>query len=375
MKSYTELSQPQKESFLSTQTRQAPQGAVQMTEKTVSFIVPAYNAEKCIKKCLSSFVSDDGTVSDELEVIVVNDGSTDGTEETAAEFVSKYPDAFFLISKKNGGHGSAINTAVQKARGRYIKVVDADDWVLTENLPGYISALRDTEADAVITHFHTVDMLSGRRTAITSAGVAFDRAYSMEELMKAGKNALRCCMFHGITYRTDFYRSCGVKLSEGISYEDQEYCTLPFMDAGTIMFLDAFLYEYLTGSADQSMSDRNQVARAWQLKSVFDNILRSYTARKESLPEPARQYLLYKLAETLQNYYITMLIRSDDRTAGRAAAAEMRRSTKSAAPELDEATRSRYRIIYMLHIAGVKMRHLEMLKKSPLYLWLRTAIR
>lgn len=374
MKSYTELSQPQKESFLSTQTRQAQQGAVQMTEKTVSFIVPAYNAEKCIKKCLSSFVYD-GTVSDDIEVIIVNDGSTDGTAETAAEFVSKYPDAFSLISKKNGGHGSAINTAVETARGRYIKVVDADDWVLTENLSGYISALRDTEADAVITHFHTVDMTSGRRTAITSAGVAFSRTYSMEELMKAGKNALRCCMFHGVTYRTDFYRGCGLTLSEGISYEDQEYCTLPFMDIKTIMFIDSFLYEYLTGSADQSMSDRNQVARAWQLKNVFDKILRSYTARKESLPEPAKQYMLYKLAETLQNYYITMLIRSDDRAAGRSAAAEMRRYTQSAAPELDEAISSRFRIIYLLHIAGIKMRHLEMLKKSPLYLWLRTAIR
>ncbi|MCR5335919.1 MAG: glycosyltransferase [Synergistes sp.] len=346
-----------------------------MKEKTVSFIVPAYNAEGCIKKCLSSFVFNDGTAADEIEVIVVNDGSKDGTEDTAAEYVSKYPGTFTLINKKNGGHGSAINTAVQTARGRYIKVVDADDWVLTGNLPGYISALSAAEADAVITHFHTVDMMSGRRTAITSAGVAFGRNYSMEELMKAGKDALRCCMFHGITYRTDFYRSCGLTLSEGISYEDQEYCTLPFMDAGTIMFLDLFLYEYLIGSADQSTSDRNQVARAWQLKKVFDNILRSYTARKESLSGAAKEYLLYKLAETQQNYYITMLIRSDDRAAGRAAAAEMRKSTKSAAPELDKATRSRYSIIYMLHIAGVKMRHLEMLKKSPLYLWLRTAIR
>lgn len=346
-----------------------------MKEKTVSFIVPAYNAEGCIKKCLSSFVFNDGTAADEIEVIVVNDGSKDGTEDTVAEYISKYPGTFTLINKKNGGHGSAINTAVQTARGRYIKVVDADDWVLTENLPGYISALKDTEADIVITHFHTVDMLSGKRTAITSSDVAFGEIYSLQKMMTAGKNALRCCMFHGITYRTDFYRSCGLTLSEGISYEDQEYCSLPFMDAKIIMFLDLFLYEYLTGSANQSMSDRNQVTRAWQLKKVFDNILRSYISRKGCLSEAAEKYMLYKLAETLQNYYITMLIRSDDRAAGRKAAAEIRKSTKSAAPELDEATRSRYRIIYMLHIAGVKMRHLEMLKKSPFYLWLRTAIR
>ena len=345
-----------------------------MTEKTVTFIVPAYNAESCITKCLSSFVSN-RTVSDDIEVIVVNDGSTDATEDTAAKFVSAYPEAFTLISKKNGGHGSAINRAVQAAHGRYIKVVDADDWVLTENLDGYISALSAAEADVVITHFHTVNMLSGKRTAIASSGVTFGEIYSMEKLMAAGKNALSCCMFHGVTYRTDFYRGCGLTLSEGISYEDQEYCTLPFMDVKTIMFLDLFLYEYLIGSADQSMSDRNQVARAWQLKKVFDNILRSYISRKESLSRPAGKYVLYKLAETLQNYYMTMLIRSDDRAAGRAAAAEMRRYVCEAAPELDKASCARYRIIYLLHMAGIKMRHLETLKKSPLYLWLRTAIR
>lgn len=344
-----------------------------MNNKIITFIVPAYNAERYLEKCLSSFLPS-GRGLEEIEVIIVNDGSNDGTKEIGEKFAAAFPALFVLIDKENGGHGSAINVASEAARGRYMKVVDADDWVDTENLERYITALRQSSADVVITHFHTIHVISGKRTAIKTGGVQFGRTYSMTEFMGFGKGALSCCMFHGITYRTEFYRSCGLSLSEKISYEDQEYCTLPFIYVKTVLFLDLFLYEYLIGSADQSMSDANQVARAWQLEHVFWKILGEYK-KNEPVSAAASRYILYKLAETLQNYYVTMLIRNKDRKKGRKEAARLRSESAKSLPALKPFAAFRYRLLLTMHCLRISPVQLEILKKSPFYLWLRATVR
>ena len=342
-----------------------------MRRKTVTFIVPAYNSEKYLDKCLSSFVCD--TLS-AMEIIVVDDGSKDGTARIAEAYADKYPDSFKLVSKKNGGHGSAINLAARIVRGRYFRVVDSDDWVLTENLHEYAELLNNASADAVITNFHTVNAVTGKKTPIKHGRVVPGRNYSLAEVMETGKEALSCCMIHGITYRTAFYLSCGVSLSEGVSYEDQEYCTIPFAEAESVMFLDLFLYEYLIGTALQSVSDANQVKRAPQLELVFWKIAEAYRNRGK-LSQAARGYYLYKLAETLQNYYVTMFIRSEDRSVGRKEAKRLRRLSSEYVPELKSATGFRYILLYVMHILRIKPRHLESLRNSRLYLWLRRAVR
>lgn len=344
-----------------------------MDNKIVTFIVPAYNAERYLNKCLSSFLLSE-RVREEIEVIIVNDGSNDATREIGEKYSTAFPGLFILIDKENGGHGSAINVASSSAHGRYMKVVDADDWVDTENLEQYISDLRQSSADVVITHFHTAHVVSGKKTAIKTSGVQFGKTYSMAEFMGLGKGALSCCMFHGITYRTEFYRSCGLLLSEKISYEDQEYCTLPFIYVKTVLFLDLFLYEYLIGSANQSMSDANQVARAWQLEHVFWKILGEYK-NSEPVSTAVSQYILYKLAETLQNYYVTMLIRNKDRKKGRKEAARLRDESAKSLPTLKPLAVFRYRLLLAMHCLHISPGHLETAKRSRLYTWLRMAVR
>ena len=86
-------------------------------EKTLTIIVPSYNSEAFLKKCLESFlVAED--IRGGLEVIIVNDGSMDGTQEVAEGYCNKYPDTFRVIRKENGGHGSAINTGAAAAAGK-----------------------------------------------------------------------------------------------------------------------------------------------------------------------------------------------------------------------------------------------------------------
>ena len=127
-----------------------------MSEKILSVIIPSYNSRPYLDKCLGSLVVPD--IMDKLDVIVVNDGSTDGSESICDDYIVKYPDSFSLINKENGGHGSAINAGAEKARGRYMKVLDADDWFLTESIPEFVSRLESAQADVVLTCHHTINI-------------------------------------------------------------------------------------------------------------------------------------------------------------------------------------------------------------------------
>ena len=93
-----------------------------------------------IRQCLESLVI--GEALDRIEVLVVLDGSKDGSAEIAYEFVEQYPDTFRIIYKANGGHGSAINTGLMMASGEYVKILDSDDWVERMLSVGWWTALK-----------------------------------------------------------------------------------------------------------------------------------------------------------------------------------------------------------------------------------------
>lgn len=123
----------------------------------LSYIIPLYNCEKYIATCLDS-VLNQGLASDEYEVVVVNDGSTDNGAEIVTQYCQKYEN-FRLIDKENGGVSSARNRGIDEAKGEYIYFMDADDYLL----PGGMKILRDEylerygHADMVGFWCHTVD--------------------------------------------------------------------------------------------------------------------------------------------------------------------------------------------------------------------------
>ncbi len=339
--------------------------------KILTVAVPAFNAEQYLAKCLDSLCQD--AYIDKLDVIVINDGSTDGTSALAHRYESKYPNSVRVIDKENGGHGSGINAAVQKARGIYFQVVDADDWVVRENMPELLERLEHSKADMVLCHFHMVDMHSGKRQAFQTAEIPLGQVYTFAEFMKYPRNARNCCFFHGLIYRTEFYRSTGIHLSEKTFYEDQEYATLPAYYAQTILPLDIFIYQYMVGNTSQSISNENQVRNIGQIETVFWNICNFYCSHRE-MPEEKREYFLFKLSSLLLSYYVAGLLKDKNRARGKSRATRMCKEVEQKCPELYACSRKKYQIARMLHALHISANMLERAKKTRLYYIVRKYI-
>lgn len=343
-----------------------------LMEKTLTIAVPAFNAAKYLEKCFASVTG--GDVAADIEVIVVNDGSTDNTGELAAEYSEKYPGIISVIDKENGGHGSGINAAIKKAAGKYFKVLDADDTLRSENMAAYIEALKSTDADVVLTNFETVDMTTGRVQLFATNGIEYGRKYTAEELKDFPREAFACSTFHGITYNTDFYRQSGVVLSEKIFYEDQEYATLPYLKMDSLVAFDIVLYEYMIGNAEQSVSDQNQVKRKDQIERVTWNIVDCYVENPQ-MGEGRKRYFEHKISDIVLSYYVVSLIKNRDRKQGRADAEHMRTTLGEKCPLLVEKTDRKYKIVRTLGRLHINNDRLEKMKQSRFYMKLFRAVR
>ena len=110
-------------------------------QKVLSISVAAYNVEKFIEQCLDSFI--DPAILDRVEVLVTDDGSKDRTPEIVSAYEKKYPGTFRLISQKNAGPGSTVNSGIKHATGKYFRMVDGDDWVNTAQMGAFLDILEN----------------------------------------------------------------------------------------------------------------------------------------------------------------------------------------------------------------------------------------
>ena len=212
--------------------------------KLLTIVVPTYNMEAYLNRCLDSLL-----ISDEqmklLEVLVINDGSKDNSSAIAHEYEAKYPNTFRVIDKENGNYGSCVNRGLREASGKYIKVLDADDWFDTTVFIEFITTLQNTNADLIISDFSEVDE-NGNITKV--------HKYKIDNSEMIDMNPQLFDMWmHAVTYRTDNLRSIGYHQTEGISYTDQEWIFHPMITVKSIKGFDKSLYQYLVGRAGQTI--------------------------------------------------------------------------------------------------------------------------
>ena len=224
-------------------------------EKILSIIIPTYNMAALLPRCLDSLTA--SGVLDDLDILVVNDGSTDATRAVAYSYAERYPQSIKVVDKKNGNYGSTINAALPLAVGEYVKVLDSDDWFDSQELAKYVAELKslEQEVDVSVTHFLMIH--EGGRTETVKyqnygrEPYTYGKVYNLDKVL--GDGFIRYFLMHSLTYRTQLLRDHGYRQTEGISYTDIQWSSYPFFWAGSIVFHDLVVYRYNMDREGQTM--------------------------------------------------------------------------------------------------------------------------
>lgn len=216
-------------------------------KKILTVTVPSYNVEKFLENTLDSFV--DERVLDDIEVLIVDDGSKDKTAEIGRKYEEKYPDTFRVISKENGGHGSTINRGIGEAKGKYFKVVDGDDWVDQDGFAELIQRLKTCDADYVFTNYYEVNDVTGELNPVTFPEIRKEEQMPFEMIA----NETRISM-HALVLKTSILKENQIRLDEHSFYVDVEYILYPIPYVKNVIYFDIFVYMYRLAQVNQSVS-------------------------------------------------------------------------------------------------------------------------
>lgn len=295
-------------------------------EKILSVVIPSYNVEKFLRQTLDSFV--DERVLPSVEVLIVDDGSSDGTAAIGKEYETNYPGSFRLISKENGGHGSTINRGIAECTGKYFKVVDGDDWVNTEDFVKLVERLKQCDADFVVTNYYEVNNETGEKTPVkyevlqellkkkehaddcAKESPVEERAEEiMQEPEENGNDSEKSTLcfreiadkvmigMHALVIRSEILKRQHIRLDEHCFYVDVEYILFPVPYVETVAYFDLYVYMYRLAQATQSVS---MMGYQKHIQNHIDVILH--------LAEFAEVYSRWKNRETEKADYINRRI-------------------------------------------------------------------
>lgn len=229
--------------------------------KYLTLTVPCYNSEGYMERCIDSLLAG----GRDVEIIIVDDGSTDRTGEIADRYAAAFPEIIRVVHKENGGHGSGVNTGVKLAEGQYFKVVDSDDWLDREAYRKLLAVLKDfccrEEADRagkkpdLVVCNYIYDHLEEKTTRV----MRYKNVFPEEKM--CGWNEIghflpsQYLIMHALVYRTQTLKDCGISLPEHTFYVDNIFACQPLPWVRHIFYMDIDLYHYYLGRDDQSVNE------------------------------------------------------------------------------------------------------------------------
>jgi glycosyltransferase involved in cell wall biosynthesis len=229
--------------------------------KLLSIGIPSYNSEGFMRKCIESLLPG----GEEVEIIIVNDGSKDGTAAIADEYAEKYPTIVKAVHQENGGHGEAVNAGLRNATGLYYKVVDSDDWV---NEEAYLAILK--KLAELVKSGEMVDMFISnyvyekegkKRKKVMQYRTAFptDQVFTWDDVkfLHVGQYIL----MHSVIYRTQMLKDCGLELPKHTFYVDNVYVYHPLPYVKKMYYMDVNFYRYYIGREGQSVQEQIMIGR------------------------------------------------------------------------------------------------------------------
>ncbi len=269
-----------------------------MSEKLLSIAVPVYNTEAYLRRCLDSVLLPER--QDELEVILVNDGSSDASPRILREYRERAPGLFVLLEQENAGHGAAVTAALRRASGRFFRVLDSDDWLDTPGLLRLLDRLPGCGEDLVVTPYSRE---SARCDSEIEGGYPFltdGKAYTLGEI--DWRDGMDYFTLAASTWRTSLLRRCGLSLPARCSYVDMLYNLWPIPLLERFRFFDIPLYRYWIGRPGQSVEPAVMRRQAAMHGRVL-RLLFAYTEEKAgSLGEGQRAYMLLVVRYMLRTH-------------------------------------------------------------------------
>lgn len=263
--------------------------------KILTVVVPCYNSAAYLRRCVDSLLTGD----DDVEILIVDDGSTDETGDIADSYAARLPGVVAAIHQPNAGHGGAVNTGVRLATGRWIKIVDSDDRLdgaayaeVLRTLRGF--AAGDEAVDMVVSNFVYDKTDRRRKTAVRYRGVLpSGRVLAWDEVGDFGTS--QYILMHSLIYRTELLRECGLRLPEHTFYVDILYASVPLVHVKRLYYLDVDLYRYHIGRADQSVNDDVMLRRVGQYLRVNRRMMThlSEVRSDPTVPQALCRYLVH----------------------------------------------------------------------------------
>ncbi len=228
--------------------------------KLLTFAIPCYNSENYMEKCIESILPG----GEDVEIIIVDDGSHDRTAEIADRYAAQYPSIVRAIHQPNGGHGEAVNTGITNAAGLYFKVVDSDDWVDAEAYAKILGKLRELaqskkNIDMLLANYVYEKEGAKHKKVMRQTGFPTDCIFSWRDVRHFYKG--HYILMHSVIYRTQLLRDCGLKLPDHTFYVDNIYVYKPLPYVCSMYYMDVDFYRYFIGRDDQSVNEKVMISR------------------------------------------------------------------------------------------------------------------
>ena len=233
--------------------------------KKISIIVPVYNVEKYIKKCLDSLISQ--SIIEYIKIILINDGSKDNSEKIILEYLNKYPQHIEYYKKENGGLSSARNLGIDKCNTDYIGFVDSDDYIDKNMFEKLYKNITKENADISICNLKKCD-LNGNL-------ISYDKfnmkgVLTKEEATIAILNGNLSCYAWNKLYRTDIFKRNRIKYPVGRLYEDIPTIYKLVQYSNLISIIDEPLYYYV--QHNESICHKPTLKSAYDIMRNLDDI-------------------------------------------------------------------------------------------------------
>lgn len=245
--------------------------------KILTVAIPSYNSEAYMKKAIDHAV----VGGDDVEVLIIDDGSKDRTLEIARDYEARFPGIVRAIHQENKGHGGAVNTGIREAKGIYFKVCDSDDYLDYDSFLEAIEVLKTcisgpTTLDVLFSNYIYDKVGAKKKRGMRYVGTFPENCiFTWDDILKPLNNH-RYVLMHSIIYRTELLRECGLELPEHTFYVDNIFAFTPMQYVKTMYYLNVPLYRYFIGRDDQSVNEEVMLKRMDQQLRVTRIMIDSY---------------------------------------------------------------------------------------------------